>query len=105
MLKTDDIVNYHSIIGGEITSTDHVIKSICLAPNNFGCDVAWITGKSGCVCLTALSNDKHPMRPYRAPLTRSQKRYQDYLDVADCYEDFKHYLVRTAYAKRMGLRA
>lgn len=25
-------------------------------------------------------------------LTRSQKRYQAYLDVADLYEDFRHYL-------------
>jgi hypothetical protein len=26
------------------------------------------------------------------PLTRSQKRYRDYLEVGDLYEDFRHYL-------------
>lgn len=50
-----DKVDYHSIIGGEITSKDHEIKHIELEPNNFGCDVAWISGKSGCVALEALS--------------------------------------------------
>ena len=28
-------------------------------------------------------------------MTRAQKRYQDYLDVGDCYEDFWHYLCCT----------
>lgn len=28
------------------------------------------------------------------PMTRSQQRYRDYLEVADCYDDFKHYLKR-----------
>lgn len=27
------------------------------------------------------------------PMTRAQKRYRDYLDVADFYENFYHYLV------------
>ena len=52
-----DKVNYHSIIGGPVTSTGHVIKLIEHEPNNFGCDVAWITDKSGCVALEALSHD------------------------------------------------
>ena len=26
------------------------------------------------------------------PMTRSQQRYRHYLDVADCYESFHHYL-------------
>jgi hypothetical protein len=25
-------------------------------------------------------------------MTKSQRRYQKYLDVADCYEDFRHFL-------------
>ena len=50
-----DKVNFHGIIGGEITSTDHQIKAIEREPNNYGCDVAWITGKSGCVSMDALS--------------------------------------------------
>jgi len=53
-----------------------------LAPNNFGCNVAWITGKSGCVCIEALSNEANPMKPYVKPvkLTRSQKRYKEYIE-------------------------
>lgn len=79
--KIGDVVNYHSVIGEEITSTGHIIKHIDLAPNNFGCNVAWITGKSGCVCIEALSNELNPMKPYKKPikLTRSQKRYQEYV--------------------------
>jgi len=57
-----DIVNYHAIIGDGITSTGHTITTILPAPNNFGRDVAWISGKSGCVSLEALSNDEHPMQ-------------------------------------------
>jgi len=48
-------VNYHLFIGGPVKSTNHTIKSIELEPNNYGADVAWISGKSGCVDLEALS--------------------------------------------------
>lgn len=54
--KEGDKVNYHSFIGGPVSSTGHEIKQIQLQPNNFGEDVAWITGKSGCVSLEALSH-------------------------------------------------
>lgn len=54
-MQIGDNVNYHSIIGGPVTSTGHKIKAIEREPNNYGCDVAWITGKSGCVALEALS--------------------------------------------------
>ena len=57
-IKVGDKVNYHSIIGGPITSKGHVVKVIKPEPNNFGCDVAWITGKSACVDMEALSNDR-----------------------------------------------
>jgi len=56
--KVGDIVNYHSIIGEEVTSTGHVITNIKLIPNNFGGNVAWITGKAGCVHFDALSKVK-----------------------------------------------
>jgi hypothetical protein len=55
ILKEGDEVNYHSIIGGDVTSTGHKVKAIDMAPNNFGGNVAWITGKSGCVAIEALS--------------------------------------------------
>lgn len=88
MFKVDDVVNFHSIIGGEVTSTGHVIESILMMPNNFGCDVAWVTGKSGCVAIAALSNESNPMQK---PLTKSQKRYRAYLQ-ADCTETFGEWL-------------
>jgi len=80
MLKLGDKVNYHSMVGGPVTSEGHVIEVIKLQPNNFGCDVAWISGKSGCVALAALSNERHPMKPWEPRLTSSQKRYRDYLE-------------------------
>jgi len=53
--KVGELVNYHSIIGGPVTSGGHKIKHIEEEPNNYGCDVAWITDKSGCVAMDALS--------------------------------------------------
>jgi len=54
-LQEGDKVNYHAIEDGEITSSDHVIQTIQYEPNNYGCDVAWITRKSGCVAMSHLS--------------------------------------------------
>jgi hypothetical protein len=56
-MKAGDKVNYHSVIGGPVTSTGHEIRTIEKMPNNYGSDVAWITGKSGCVDLDSLSHD------------------------------------------------
>ena len=49
-----DKVNYHSIIGGKITSTGHEVKSF---GDMCGERVAWITNKSGCVSVKALTMD------------------------------------------------
>lgn len=54
-LKEGDTVNYHSIIGGPATTHGHTIESIEYAPNNFGCDIAWISDHRGCVAMRALS--------------------------------------------------
>ena len=56
MFKIGDTVDYHEIIGGPVTSEDHVIRDIDRAPNNYDCDVAWLTSKRGCVALRALSH-------------------------------------------------
>jgi len=37
------------------------------------------------------------------PMTRSQARYRDYLDVADCYESFYHYLKCKEEERKYGL--
>lgn len=54
--KVGDVVDYHSIIGGEITSTGHVVESICELNGN---PVVWISGKPGCVSERALSLHKN----------------------------------------------
>ena len=36
------------------------------------------------------------------PMTRSQQRYQEYLEVADCYESFHHYLQCKEAERRCG---
>jgi hypothetical protein len=48
-----DLVNYHAKIGGPVTSTDHVIRSII--KDSAGQEVAVISGKRGIVSLDALS--------------------------------------------------
>lgn len=52
--KVGDIVDYHSIIDGPVTSTGHEITHIGKIPSAKK-RVAWISNKSGCVCLCALS--------------------------------------------------
>ena len=43
--------------------------------------------------VTAAGDDAvRECSPKPPKLTRSQKRYRAYLEVADCYVDFKHYL-------------
>jgi hypothetical protein len=90
MFKVGDKVNFHSIIGGDITTPDHIIQTIQRMPNNFGCDVAWISGRSGCVALDALSNEANPPKIYEK-ISRSKKRYQEYLK-SEVSESFPEWL-------------
>jgi hypothetical protein len=53
-IKAGDVVSYSSVIDGPVTSTGHVVECVLPQPNNFGTDVAWIKGKSGCVAVAAL---------------------------------------------------
>lgn len=53
-LKVGDKVNYHGSLGQGVISSNHEIKDIESKPNNFGCDVAWVTGKAGCVDIEHL---------------------------------------------------
>lgn len=41
--------------------------------------------------------------PQPPKLTRGQQRYRDYVKVADCFEDFGHYLRFKAAEKRRGV--
>ena len=54
-LKIGDKVNYHCFAGGNVSSFGHVVTDIALAPNDFDEDVAWISGKCGCISLEHLS--------------------------------------------------
>jgi hypothetical protein len=55
--KVGDIVNYHAEIGGAVTSKGHVIQHIDKLKS--GHDVAWISHKSGCVAISALSKNAY----------------------------------------------
>lgn len=52
MPRKGERVNYHSIIGGKITST-HTVESV--GTDHAGQAVAWISGKSGYVACDALT--------------------------------------------------
>lgn len=52
VVQVGQVVDYHSIIGGPITSRKHTITKI---GNLHGVPVAWITGGSGCVAIEALT--------------------------------------------------
>lgn len=54
-LNVGDKVKYHTILGQIATSKNHEVTYIDPMPNNFGCDVAWVTGKSGCIDIKHLS--------------------------------------------------
>jgi hypothetical protein len=54
-MQIGDVVSYSSVIGDPPVSHDHEIIHIIRTPNNFGADVAWITDKTGCVALRALT--------------------------------------------------
>jgi hypothetical protein len=53
MPRAGDIVDYHSIIGGPISSHGHTVTSVGELPS--GSAVAWISGKAGCVSVDSLT--------------------------------------------------
>jgi hypothetical protein len=55
--RIGDVVNYHSRIGGPVTTSGHTIREIGVLS---GRTVAWITGKVGCVAIEALSANAAP---------------------------------------------
>lgn len=54
-MKVGDVVDYHGIIGGPVTSEAHTVQALYPRPNNFGCDCAMISKKAGVVALAALT--------------------------------------------------
>lgn len=53
MPRAGDAVDYHSIIGGPISSHGHTVTSVGELAS--GSPVAWITGKAACVSVDALT--------------------------------------------------
>lgn len=61
-IKQGDIVDYHSVIGGEITSYEHRVESVFVSSS--GSPVAFISRKSGYVSVDALTvgiSEFHPL--------------------------------------------
>jgi hypothetical protein len=53
MPRQDDLVYYHSIIGGPVTSGPHLVRLVDTLPH--GIPVVWLTGKVGCVACDAVT--------------------------------------------------
>ncbi len=53
-------VDYHATAGGPVTSTGHIVQAIERVPNEYGCDMAWITGKAQGVPLDTLTPSAPP---------------------------------------------
>lgn len=51
MPRKGDRVDYHSLIGGPVTSSDHVVRAV--ETSHSGYAVAWLTNKAGCVAADA----------------------------------------------------
>jgi hypothetical protein len=64
MPRVGDHVDYHSIIGEEPTSFDHVVRVVSMS--RAGYPVAWISGKSDCVSVDLLT----PTVRKREPIPR-----------------------------------
>ena len=54
-LAVGEKVDFHLLIGGEVTSAGHTVLEVWPKPNNFGCDAARISGVSGWVSQAALT--------------------------------------------------
>ncbi len=53
--KVGDLVDYHSVVGGEITTYGHEIKTLLYL---HGTPIAWITNKTGFIILSALTRTR-----------------------------------------------
>jgi hypothetical protein len=53
MPRTGDFVDYHSIIGGDITLGACIVQNVGVSSS--GTPIAWITGKAGYVSCDALT--------------------------------------------------
>lgn len=59
MPRVGDIVDYHSMIGGEATQKGMKVYAVGDMPS--GEPVAWLEGKSGCVAMDALTPHVWPL--------------------------------------------
>lgn len=58
-------------------------------------------GKYHCFVVTEKGKELVATESPKPPkLTRSQKRYQEYLEIGDCFDNFKHFLAYDAERRR-----
>ncbi|WP_352298423.1 hypothetical protein, partial [Pseudoalteromonas sp. 20-MNA-CIBAN-0454] len=55
--KVGQVVSYHPFIGKAPVSRGHKITAVDTVPNAYGENVAWITGKTGCISFNCLGHD------------------------------------------------
>lgn len=67
-IAVGETVDFHLRIGGEVTSAGHTVTEVWLKPNNFGCDVARISGRSGWVATAALTRADGTLNTQRSTL-------------------------------------
>lgn len=55
--RVGQLVSYHPFVGKAAVSSGHEITAVDTMPNNYSENVAWVTGKSGCISFNCLSHD------------------------------------------------
>lgn len=55
--KVGQVVSYHPFVGKAPVSCGHEITAVDTVPNAYGENVAWITGKAGCISFNCLGHD------------------------------------------------
>ena len=73
-IKVGDTVDYHSVIGREITSTGHTVIGVYPKLHNLGCDCATISGKAGVVAIAALTPSPANMTLTNKEITCSEQK-------------------------------
>lgn len=91
--ETGKEVYYYSFYSKENQSNSEPLKTKITSKvyEIGGQPTCFIEGVSGVVALSHLSFEYYPKHSAK-PLTRSQLRYRRYLEVAECFDSFLHFL-------------
>lgn len=96
-------VYYYSYYSKEKQDNSEPLKTKIISKVYETCGQAtcFVEGVSGVVALTHLSFEYYPEK-YSKPLTRSQLRYREYLEIADLFDNF-HQFLKYDEGKRKGI--